>query len=202
MITGCNALATRMLHDRWRTNSLLLLGPKGSGKSHLTHIWQEKNLAVLIDLHTLDLGREKAKAFILKDADKISWKNNLEEKTFHLLNYCRENNIQILITATMAPAHWPLQLADLRSRLLAIDVAPLEQPDDSLVAGLLLKHFGDRQLRVDEEILNYLVPRIARDGGVIADIVGQIDAAALRDKRAITIPLIRQTLQNNSTLFD
>ncbi|NDE90778.1 MAG: DNA replication protein [Alphaproteobacteria bacterium] len=188
LITQSNQTAVVQLNNH---DTLLLLGPKGTGKSHLARIWQKRHKATLFDgMNVATLNS----AVLWEDADRSAWNAQTQQNAFHLLNSAKEKQFPLLITATTPPAQWPLTLADLRSRLLAVSVAQMEMPDDMLVAGLLLKHFKDRQLRVSEEVLNYILPRIARDGAVIERFVKQLDEASLAQTRAITVPLVKTAL--------
>lgn len=195
LITPSNEAATQLLAH---AKVLILLGPKGSGKSHLARIWQQRNQATMLDGAACDLT-QLPKAILWEDADKTAWNDVAQTNAFHLLNSVKEKQLSLLITATTPPAAWPLTLADVRSRLLAIQVAQIDTPDDTLVAGLLLKHFKDRQLRVGEDVLNYLIPRIARDGGAIADVVRVLDELSLAHNRAITVPLVRTALEETTS---
>jgi len=67
-----------------------------------------------------------------------------------------------------------------------------------LIAALVVKLFHDRQLRVDSAIVDYLLTRTDRSFEAIRVIVARIDEAALREHRNITIPLIRQVLDQGA----
>jgi chromosomal replication initiation ATPase DnaA len=186
LITPSNQTAVALLNT---STTALLLGPKGAGKSHLARIWQKRHTAGIFNIHTTTIS-QLSHAVVWEDADATAWDTDIQETAFHLLNTVKEKQLPLLITATKPPAQWALTLADLRSRLLALPVAQIDMPDDTLVAGLLLKHFKDRQLRVSEDVLNYIIPRIARDGSIIEQTVKQLDELALAHNRAITVPLV------------
>ncbi|MDX1921813.1 MAG: DnaA/Hda family protein [Alphaproteobacteria bacterium] len=192
LITPSNQTAAAQLNN---DSTTLLLGPKGTGKSHLARIWQKRRNAFSFNISTTTIGT-LSQAVLWEDADATNWNAYSQETAFHLLNTVKEKKLPLLVTATKPPAQWDLTLADLRSRLLAINVATIDMPDDALVAGLLLKHFKDRQLRVSEDVLNYIIPRIARDGAVIEDTVKQLDVLSLANNHAITIPLIKKVLES------
>ncbi|HVY12600.1 MAG TPA: DnaA/Hda family protein, partial [Alphaproteobacteria bacterium] len=195
LVTPSNREASALIGQA--SGTLLLLGPKGSGKSHLARIWMKRLEASLLDFEkTLPDELVTAPSWLWEDADQAAWDAAAEEKAFHLLNSAREGKIPLLITATAAPALWPLNLADVRSRLLALPVAQLHAPDDALMAGLLLKHLNDRQLKVSEEVLNYLLARLPREGARLEEAVQRLDRASLADRRAITIPLARDILKD------
>ncbi|MAO54371.1 MAG: DNA replication protein, partial [Rhodospirillaceae bacterium] len=101
----------------------------------------------------------------------------------------------VLVTARTPPARWNIGLADLASRLKGSPVAEITAPDDALLAALLVKHFSDRQMKVDAEVVAYLVPRMDRTFRAAADLVAAIDAEALALKRGVTVPLARAVLE-------
>ena len=63
--------------------------------------------------------------------------------------------------------------------------------------GLLLKLFGDRQLKIEPRVVDYLLPRIERDYANIVALVGRIDGQALAEKRAITVPMVAEILESH-----
>ncbi len=85
-----------------------------------------------------------------------------EAALFHLLNLAREERAFLLIAARTAPTTWKITLPDLASRLRALPVVALEAPDDALLRAVIVKLFADRQLAVDENLVNFLANRIER----------------------------------------
>jgi len=192
LISPSNAEAVGWI-DRWPdwpNGGLVLFGPAGAGKSHLAGIWRaraeaEKRLAS-------DLRRATAaRAVLIEDAEET----RDEEALFHLLNHLRHSGGTLLLTATMAPARWEIGLADLASRLAALPAVALGPPDDTLLEGLLIKHFADRQLRVAAEVVRYLAARIPRTHAAARRAAEALDAAALAAGRAPTVPLAAQVIK-------
>ena len=68
----------------------------------------------------------------------------------------------MLLTARTAPAGFPLTVRDLVSRLRALPGVTLAPPDDALLRALIVKLSADRQLAVDETLVNYLANRVER----------------------------------------
>ena len=63
-------------------------------------------------------------------------------------------------------------------------------------AALMVKLFRDRQLRVGEDVVLYLMARMERSFAAVADIVAAIDSAALERARPVTVPLAREILDD------
>lgn len=178
----------------WPAHGLVLYGPKGSGKTHLAHIWAQKAGAAFITAPTLDKGAR----LVLEDVGQLTAEG--EEMLFHLLNQLKGEGGFILLTAPTPPAQWNIKLPDLRSRLLALPVAQIHEPDDAALAAVMGKLFADRQIRVPAEVIEYLVRRIERSFAAAQAAVLACDAAALATGRAITLPLAREVLARNSEI--
>jgi len=204
LVAAANRSAVEWI-DRWPNwpgPALAISGPRGSGKTHLCHVFMSLSGAVSIDPATLDAIDVRAvvtehPALVLDNIDAVAGSAN-EEPLFHLLNVVREENRFALLTSCTPPARWPVHLADLRSRLNAIPHVGIEMPDDTLMTALVVKLFRDRQLRIDEAIVDYILARIDRSFDGIRATVARIDDTALRERRNITIPLIKRVLDETS----
>lgn len=199
LVAGPNADAVRAIEGwrDWPGRKLVLTGPAGSGKTHLTHVWAAESGAAILAPGDLaralgqPLGPEARIA--VEDADRID-DPDIELRLLGLHNLLQESGGWLLLTARSAPAQWPLTLPDLASRLQAAGVARLNDPDDTLLSALLLKLFDDRQLAVDPSVIAYLAPRIERSFAAAQDLVARLDQAALAQKRAITRPFVAEVL--------
>jgi DnaA regulatory inactivator Hda len=201
LVSGCNAEAVEWI-DRWPewpARALAVWGPPASGKTHLAHVWCEVSGATLIgpnDLRASDAAGLRARnAFLcVDDADRMIGDDAGEEALLHLYNYVLETGGALLLVGTDAPARWEVKLADLASRMKALTGAGISAPDDDLLAALLVKQFRDRQLRVGEDVVFYLLARMERSFAAVSEIVAAIDAAALERHRPVTVPLAREIL--------
>ena len=190
------------LIDRWTdwpARAIALTGPEGSGKSHLAAIWAKAAGGRVIASHAIDAPSVpqalSSGALAIEDADR----DELDEAAlFHLLNLAREQSAHILITARQAPATWPIKLPDLASRLRALPVVALEPPDDALLAAVLVKLFADRQLAVDERLIEFLVHRIERSFAAARAAVAELDHEAMRLKRPVNRALAAEILRGRS----
>lgn len=178
----------------WPNRRHLILGPPGSGKSHLAQVWAAQTGARIVagaSLREEDVPRLVAEpALAVEDADQ----SVQEPALFHLLNLAQAEATPLLLTATRRPADWGLALPDLASRIAAMPVARLDPPDDALLSAVLVKLFDDRQIAVAPDVIDYLVPRIERSFAAAGGIVSALDAAALAERRPVTRQLARTIL--------
>lgn len=188
-VSDSNAQAVALIDawPGWLGSAVIVTGPRGAGKSHLAQVWRDMSAAHLISADELDIATVpelmSAGALVVEDADRHAFD---ERALFHLLNFAREIGGYVLLTARRAPSFWGVKLPDLQSRLVAAQPAEIAEPDDVLLRAVLVKLFADRQLKVDEAVISYLVTRMERSLGRAHDLVDELDRRALSDQRAIT----------------
>ena len=181
-VSSCNAQAIAWLDrwPQWPSPLLVIQGPAGCGKSHLCHVFEQMT---------------KGKADIIDDADRQMGDAVFEEKLFHLYNRFTESSRHILMTGNLPPRNWPILLPDLKSRILSAPIVQVGAPDDQLMAVVLSKHFSDRQIFVPQEVIAFILSRIERSFAALRAVAQDIDRKAMTEKRAITLPLVRDVLQ-------
>ena len=198
LVAPCNRDAVAWL-DRWPgwpVTALVVHGEEGCGKTHLTHVWQAQSGAVAIDRRALTTDNVPhllgdAAACFIEDADR----GFDEEAVLHLYNLLAERGGHLVLTARGPVSHWGIALPDLSSRLATATSVPVGAPDDELIAGILIKHFMDRQIRVDPAVVTYLLGRMERSFASARQVVAALDSAGLAEKRGITVPLAREVLR-------
>jgi len=204
LVAPCNAEAHAwlMLWPSWPGPGSVLSGPAGSGKTHLAHLFVSRSGAAMIDAPRLGVEDpprllDAAPAVVVEDCDAAAAAGHLDEAAlFHLINLTRETGRWLLLTGREAAARWPLTLPDLRSRLCAMPAPSIGAPDDSVLAAVLVKQFADRQVRVGEDVVSYLLGRMDRSFAGAARVVERLDRAALAGRRAVTVPLARAVLDD------
>lgn len=186
---GNETLFTSLMHpERWNSHGCLLIGEPGSGKTHLAHIWCSRFGAAMLAPEAIapsDAG------FIL--IDNIEQAGPNPEGLFHLLNSVRETNRKILLTASSVPAGF-ITLPDVLSRLKALFTLTIPGPDEEMMRGIIHKLFADRQLRVEEGVIDYILTRTERSYRALQSLIATLDESSLIRKQGVTIPLARQVL--------
>ncbi len=200
-VTDANSAAWRTVQrwPQWRYGHLLLVGPPGSGKTHLSGIWAERAKAVKLDPATIGktLGTVQRGAAV--------WLEDLhtgvdEDGLFHLLNRAAgDAGVTVLMTASKPPVDWPVSLPDLASRLTAAETAVLHEPDDALLRQVMEKLLRDRRTPITAGVLEYLLTRMDRSVDYARALVAWLDREALARKGPVTRTLAREGLAALST---
>jgi chromosomal replication initiation ATPase DnaA len=198
LVSPSNEQAWRVIErwPDWPSRILVVVGPEGSGKSHLGAIWAAASKAAVAKAAGLKLEEVPtlvARACILLEDAGAG--NVCEQELFHLINSLRETEGYLLVTAKTPPAAWQLALPDLMSRLRLAPVVEISAPDDELVRAVLVKLFHDRQLTVDATVIEYLAMRMERSLGEARRLVEYLDREALSRGRAITRPIAAEVLR-------
>ncbi|MDP2121837.1 MAG: DnaA regulatory inactivator HdaA [Hoeflea sp.] len=178
----------------WPSPVVILAGPTGSGKSHLAGIWAARVGARRVNLEAADpmlLETAGLGPILIEDIDRTEFD---QTALFHLINAVREHNSALLITTRLWPAGWNVTLPDLVSRLKAATVVEIAEPDEELLAQVLVKLFADRQVVVDDRIILFLVARMERSLAAARAIVTRIDQLALARGSKITRALAAEVI--------
>jgi len=199
-VAPSNALAVAAI-DGWRDwvgGKLVLVGPEGAGKTHLSHVWAAESGAAFVcakDLANADIpGLTGNPAIVVENASGVAGHAEDERALFHLHNLALAEGVALLLTDRNAPAAWQLRLPDLASRMQATQVARLDPPDDALFAAVLVKLFADRQLSVAPNLIDWMVRHAERSFQSAQSAVATLDAAALAEGRDVTRDLARRIL--------
>ncbi len=185
----------------WHNNSLVLVGPESSGKTHLARIWAETVGAKVFPSDTLDPLAAPDGPLVLEDVDQGAH----PELLFYCLNRAAQSNTPVLLTGRTLPSTWSADLPDLRSRLNALQVAELLPPDDDVLRDILRSFFKARNIRPAEDIYPYLMARMQRSIFAAQDLVDRLDEVADALGRPISKALAREVLgadTENLDLFD
>jgi chromosomal replication initiation ATPase DnaA len=166
-ISDCNSKAVAWLdaYPDWQHHATLLLGPAGSGKSHLATIFKARNGAD-VDIYDQPIADEVA--------------------LFHYFNSAKEQGRGLLIVQQEMPA---VVLPDLASRLAATPIMRIEAPDDAVLGAVMIKAGRDRGLNIPPDVVHYALVRLERRFACVHDFVEQLDAASLSQRRDVTVPL-------------
>ena len=177
-------------------------GPAGAGKSHLLQAWAAQAEAAGLSARYLNAANEplhEAPAegchLALDQIDSLDADGQAE--LFNFCNHLRQSRQGALLIGASVP---PPRLAvreDLRTRMgycLVYEIKPLS--DEEKIAALV-EAARRRQIRISPDIFRYLLHHWRRDIGSLMAMLDALDRHALASHRPITLPLLKQLLQQD-----
>ena len=206
LISKCNKKAFDIIEKwpDWEFRKLIIIGLPGSGKTHLSKIWQKKAKAIFLDIKDYKKHSYqsifKKKYFIIENITsflkKINHKEKLEVEKYllHFYNLIEEKKGYVVLTDNLFPKFWNISLPDLRSRILASNCVFIDQPDDKQLSLLLVKLFADKQILIDKKIVKFILYRSERSFANLQSIVDLIDRKSLSSKKKINLNFVKELI--------
>lgn len=183
---AANAEAVTALADTssWANNILAIVGPQGSGKSHLGHIWAADHNAIMLNGRDGFVPRKdyRGRALWVDNA------SNADEYTlFTLINLTITGELTALLLCDQnMPSAWDVQLPDLHSRLRNVQIAKLREPDEELLRAIITKLFLDKGLKVSDSLIDYLLVHADRSVDSLRALIHALDKKAAAEKVNVT----------------
>ncbi len=161
----------------WPAAAMLLLGPEGTGKTHLGEAWLGVSHGVFLDdAHTLP-----------------------DDALFGFINRALRGEIPgLLMASRVAPDDWGVQLPDLRSRLNSTPKIQLGEPDDESLRPITRALFERRGRVVPEDVVDYLLRHSDRSVPALRRTIAMIDEAASSAKADVTKAFAAKQLRDGS----
>ena len=196
-VSKCNYFAFSFVESwpKWEKNILNIYGERFCGKSHLTEIFKKNNKALIIKKEKINDEFFKKIRFheniILDSLEYIS-----DEKILYsIFNFVEQYNKYLIINSINPINSMNYSLPDLKSRLKNCIFAKIDKPDDDMIFALVLKHFSDRQIKIEKKIIEYITRRIERSYGKILDFIYEVDQFSLINKKQIDYKSIKKILE-------
>ncbi|MCX7564831.1 chromosomal replication initiator DnaA [Sulfitobacter sp. F26169L] len=204
LVAPSNAMAVALIENwrNWSGAKMVLSGPEGAGKTHLTHVWADAAQARIVsaaDLTSADVPVLAQGCVAVEDVPEVAANPDAQTALFHLHNMVLAEGHSLLLTGTGAVAHWGISLPDLESRLRGTLEASIDAPDDALLSAVLVKLLGDRQLIPPPDLIPFLLKRMDRSFAAANRVVAELDRISLARKRPITRALAALVLDKGNT---
>jgi chromosomal replication initiation ATPase DnaA len=178
-IGKCNIEAYSLITippEQWPLSRLLIIGEKGSGKSHLATIWQTKYKGVkwhydslmfidcMLQTPSYDKISKENNDIINSKYQIVENINSMKGKEYEMwlcgvLNYSLQNKTFLLMTASNKPQ---FNLPDLVSRINATYSVKIGAPDEEMISTVVRKYIYDKQLKVAENAISYIINHIVK----------------------------------------
>ncbi len=171
-----------------------ITGEKYCGKTHLSKIFKIKSNALYLYSNKINNNSIKQiklyNSIIIEDLDE-----SFDEKLLYsIFNLVEQDNKYLLISSIKPIDTMKFKLPDLVSRLKNCIIAKIEQPDDDLIYAIILKSFSDRQIKLDNKIIDYIIKRIARSYSKMQEFIYKIDELSLKKKKSINFKIIKEII--------
>jgi DnaA family protein len=191
-------------------SQLGLWGGPGSGKTHLLNASAEfaRRRGVVLQIYdAAQLRYCEASEFdgygdcdvlAIDNLDAVAGNSAWETFFYRAINRCRDGDYRLVFSLGKKPADLDLGLEDLRSRLQWGLMLQLPANGDAEVREILRRRAALLGFELSTEVISYLMTRYPRDLSAQMTILRQLDGASLSQQRRITIPLVRQALDEQN----
>ena len=195
-VSKSNFFAFQLIDNwpKWEKNILNIHGEKFSGKTHLSNIFLSKNKGIKVEENNINneiFKKLKLYENIIIDNYSNTTDENLMYSIFNLVD---QDNKYLIINSIKPINEIVFKLDDLKSRSKNCLFAKIDQPDDDLMFAIILKSFSDRQIQIDKKLIDFIIKRIDRSYGKIADFIYKVDELSLKKNKAIDFKIIKEIL--------
>lgn len=189
---------------------IFLWGKSGQGKTHLLqaccHQAQNQNLSSFyFDLANAKLpdssmliGLDEYEVVCFDNIEHIAGNAAWELAFFNFFNQHRDRGHKLIVSASSAPNDIAIQLPDLKTRLnwgLTLKIQPLTDSDK--IAALIFK--ADQMgFEIAPQAGRFLLTHYDRDLTSLWALLEKLDRASLAAKRKLTLPFLKQILDEDS----
>ena len=91
-----------------------------------------------------------------------------------------------------------MNIRDLASRLRTVPSVLLQPPGDALLRLVMAKLAADRQIALDQTVVNYVVNRVERSFAAVRTAVARLDEESMRQHRPVTRALAGELFREQS----
>lgn len=174
----------------------IIMGPKGVGKTHLLNVSRQffddaDEVLVIKNIFDLPPVKSEIKYLLVDNISELNFEQ--QELLFHWYNHLKDCNGKLVIVLDKTIDEI-VSLKDLKSRMMTLQQAILDYPNDKDLEIFILKQAFDRQIEIANDVLSYMILRIERNFNKAEELIDKIDEESLREKRKITVPFIKEFL--------
>jgi chromosomal replication initiation ATPase DnaA len=180
----------------WPGGALALVGPEGSGKSHLARLWAgEARALVMTGKVSVASARDAFAAregrLVLDNADRVQDDSTL----LHVLDLAKTEGGAVLLVGRENPLEWPAELPDLRSRFAALLTANIGEPDEKLITELIRRLCRARFIEMKENVAKYAVQQMERSYAAAHALVAEIDSLMTEGSQPVPYDIAAEALR-------
>lgn len=198
VVAQANRDAARLLTEwrSWPNGALALTGPMGAGKTHLALAW-----AIEVGARQVSpMAAPDDAAAIFQEADGRLFIDDLhgerdEGMLWRVLDLSRTKGGAVLLASRSLPAAWQVAIPDLQSRLKALAVARLGEPDEELMEVVLRRICREQFIQLSDDAARYLARRLPRSFAAAHRMAAVLDAGLKRGARPVSRKAAEKALE-------
>ncbi len=199
LVTSVNEGAIGVLRqpDSWPFPVICVVGPRRSGLTALAKAWSREFDGRYVSAKKLSKMKAKKLTALgggyvaVDDADKVS----REETLLTLINAAAAEGGHVLLTSRQGAGVWRVESADLQSRLNALPVLEIDEPDEETFKARLEAAAARYFMKLEADITKYLFPRLELTYEAIEIFVERLSERVTLTGRAPSVPLAREVLE-------
>lgn len=177
-----------------------LWGPAGCGKSHLLQALAAGVRQAGLVACDFEPGRAlpaEATLALIDDAETLD--ETAQADAFRWFVDAASAGVQIVAAGRLPPVDLPLR-EDLRTRLGWGPTFAVQPLGEAQVRAVLRREADRRGIFLADEVMDYVLARFTRDLRHLMQLLDHLDRFALARSRHVTVPLVRQMLDENLPL--
>ena len=180
----------------WPGKWLNIFGATGSGKTHLSKIFEKK----IDEIKVIDANEINNESVIefnnLRCVIIDNFKNNIDERVFYsFLNQSKQLDNYVVINSTEPLNRLNYYLEDLKSRIGSFVLIGIELPTDDLLKVIISKTFSDKQINLSPKISEYIIKNVERSYEKMFKLLKDIDELSLTSGKQISINLVKEVIK-------
>ncbi len=198
VVTDANRDAARLLTDwrAWPGGALALIGPRGSGKTHLALAWAVEAGARQVSPRAAPedaaaIFREAGGRILIDEADQEADEGAL----WRVLDLAKAEGGAVLLVGLEPPGAWGAAIPDLRSRLASMAVARLGEPDEALMEVVLRRVCREQFIHLSDDAARYLARRLPRTFAAAYSLAAALDLDLAKGAKPVAVPAARRALE-------
>ena len=196
-VSNNNFSAFKLIENwpRWPGKWLNIYGEKGSGKTHLSKILEQKiKNSSLIDAKTVN---DK----IIDELNFIecliidNYENNISENLLYsILNQSKQLENFVLINSLTPAKNINFNIEDLSSRINSFIFIGIDLPTDDILNVIISKTLSEKQIKISPKLTEFIINNVERSYEKIFKFLKEVDELSLSTGKSININLLKKVL--------
>ena len=197
-VSSNNYSAFKLIDEwpQWPGKWLNIYGEKGSGKTHLSKILENKIKKTKI------ISANRINNNIIQDLNRLdclivdNFNNDIDEDLLYtIFNHSKQLNNYVLINSQNSIKNLNFNLKDLQSRINSFVFIGIELPTDDILKVIITKTLSDKQISISPKLTDFIINNVERSYQKMFKFIKEVDELSLSTGKSININLIKKVLE-------